>query len=243
MKIDELEQQLGYTFDDRSLLVRALTHRSWAEEAVAEQAGHQHHNERLEFLGDMVIGLGVTELLCQSFLTAPEGVLSRTRAKMVGTSCLAVLGAQQGLGEHLRLGRGEEQMGGRTKQRLLANCLEAVAGAVFEDGGYAAAQRLVRQLFAPLVAEARDVGLDHYGVDPKNLLQHRAHARWAVNPRYVINKEEGPAHEPMFTAEVILDDHLRATGEPAPRKQDAGRSAARAALRAMDALTAESGEE
>jgi len=234
VKTRELQLKLGYEFSNISLLERSLTHRSWSEEAVGQQSSHQHHNERLEFLGDMVVGLGVTNLLCRSFEQSAEGILSRARSKIVGTEGLADVARELDLGSHMRLGRGEERSKGREKSRILANCLEAVLGAVFEDGGYDPAEAVVKLLFDGRFQETRDVGIDNYGVDPKSLLQQRTQARWSVTPRYIITSEAGPAHERMFRAEVIIGDELQVLGEFAPRKQDAGRSAARAALRAMD---------
>lgn len=236
LNLDQLQEKIGYRFSDIALLCRAVTHRSWSEEAVGQQSSHQHHNERLEFLGDTVLGLAVTNLLCRSFEAAPEGVLSQVRAKMVGTDGLAEVAARLDLGSHMRFGRGEQRTGGDSKPRILANCLEAVLGAVFEDAGFPPAEAVVKRLWAGHFVTVKSVGIDKYGLDPKSLLQQRTQARWGATPRYIITGEDGPAHERRFRAEVVVGAHLKVMGEFAPRKQDAGRSAAREALVALAAL-------
>ncbi len=230
MSAAELEEKIGYRFEDRALLQRALTHRSWSEEAIGQQSTHEWHNERLEFLGDTVLGLAITQALCQEFLQASEGVLSRARSKLVGTWALVQVGTELELGRYMRIGRGEERSRGREKPRIIANCVEAVLGAVFEDGGYERAMAVVMHLWRPLLEQARAEGIDGYGVDPKSLLQQRTQALWGAVPHYRISAEDGPAHRRRFQAVVTVGEHLQAIGDYASRKQEASRSAARRAL-------------
>jgi ribonuclease-3 len=141
---EELERGLGYVFRDAGLLAAALTHSSFANEAD----GGGPHNERLEFLGDAVLSLCVSSELFARFPGAQEGDLTRLRSRLVNASSLAELARGIGLDRHLRLGRGEENQGGRTRDALLGDAFEAVLGAVYEDGGFASARELVRRLFA-----------------------------------------------------------------------------------------------
>jgi ribonuclease-3 len=243
LTLDALQQDLGYTFADRGLLELALTHRSWSEEEVGQQSTHLVHNERLEFLGDTVLNLSITHLLCDRFPETTEGDLSRVRSSLVGTSTLGRVAAALGLGEVLRLGRGEERSGGRGTERLLANGLEAVLGAVFLDSGYPAAREVVAGLWQDHLEGIRDVS--SHGLDPKSRLQQETQARFGEIPRYEITDQDGPAHNRRFQATVTVGGVMQVVGGFASKKQDASRLAARAALEQIQALdaAAEGGEE
>src|SRR6185312_7575722 len=143
-----LEETLCYKFSDRALLERAITHRSWAHERVApgaEELARQLHNEALEFLGDSVLGLIVSDHLCRAYPAASEGELSRMKHQLVSATTLTKASLRLQLGDFLRFGRGEEKSGGRRKDALLADVLEAVTGAIFLDGGLAAATDFVQR--------------------------------------------------------------------------------------------------
>ncbi len=221
MSTDDLERRLGYSFGDPELLALALTHRSWKEE---HQGGD---NERLEFLGDAVLELVVTEHLVHRFPEAPEGALSRVRARLVRTSSLAQLSRRWGLGELLLLGRGEEASGGRDKDSLLANALEAVLGALYRDGGFEVCRRALTPELERELAEVTDPA--SFGVDPKSALQELTMALWRLIPRYRVLATEGPAHARRFHVEVSVGDRVSATGW-GPSKRAAQRQAAEDAL-------------
>ena len=185
--------RLGHRFDDAGLLEMALTHRSWC----AEHSGASS-NERLEFLGDAVLGLVVTQRLYSRFGHWSEGDLAKTRASLVNSATLAEVGRSVGLGELLRLGRGEVASGGRNKSSILADAAEAVIGAVYLDGGIAAADEAVgRLLGSRLDAAASAPG----HADFKTRLQELAARRGFAPPVYDVTTS-GPAHEKLFEAEV-----------------------------------------
>jgi len=216
-----LQQRLGHRFDDQRLFEQALAHRSH----VAESTGASS-NERLEFLGDAVLGFVVTEHLFATRPSLPEGDLARIRAAVVSTDALARVAGALGVGEALLLGRGEASSGGRRKASLLADALEALIGAVFLDGGIDAARRLVIELLLDAIdAEAAQRVLG----DPKNRLQELVAQRGAPPPSYVVDGR-GPDHERHFRAEVRAASVV-GRGE--------GRSKKRAEqLAAVDALAA-----
>ena len=200
----------------------ALTHRSWTE----ENPDHQH-NERLEYLGDAVLELAVTELLFTRLPEAAEGDLSRIRSALVRTESLAELARRWALGAHLRLGRGEIASGGRDKASLLANAVEAVLGAVFLAAGYPTCRQVLETAFGPTIDAIDDPST--YGADPKSLLQELTVQRWKVLPRYRELGREGPAHDLVFTCQVTVGEHVQAQGQGSSKKA-AQRAAARAAL-------------
>ena len=225
----ELEDALGYRFEDRTILERALTHRSRAHEARDGAAGDTY--ERLEFLGDALLGFLVSERLMNDDPEADEGTLTRRRQTVVSTEALAVVSRRLGLGQGLILGRGEDATGGRTKPSLLADAFESVLAAVYLDGGLRAARAFVRrQLKTEL---ARTVGKTGPGADAKTRLQELVQARWRLTPHYRIVSTTGPAHAHEFTAEVLLGEKTAGCGVGSSRK-DAEREAARDALLAIE---------
>jgi ribonuclease-3 len=214
-----LEDRLGYTFRDRSLLEAAVTHAS-ALPAAAVRVG-----ERLEFLGDAVLALAVAELLLDAFPAFDEGELSKLRASLVRTRTLAAKAREVGLDEAIRLGRGEERSGGRTKISILAAAYEAVLGAVFHDGGYAAVRAVIARHFRDEIGGGKEVEEQ----DWKTLLQERIQAGLRVLPEYRVARERGPAHARRFTLEVWVAGRRLARGEGSS-KREAEQQAARAAL-------------
>ena len=187
---DELAAALGYALEPQ-LLERALTHRSYAYEH-----GGLPTNERLEFLGDSVLGLVVTDTLYREHPDLPEGQLAKLRAAVVNMRALADVGRSLNLGKYLRLGRGEETTGGRDKSSILADTLEALIGAVYIDCGLTEASALIHRLFDPLIEQSARLGA---GLDWKTSLQELTAAAALGVPEYVVS-ESGPDHAKTFTA-------------------------------------------
>ena len=216
---------------DPDLLERSLTHRSYAYEN-----GGLPTNERLEFLGDSVLGLVVTDALYRTHPDLPEGQLAKLRAAVVNSRALAGIGRELALGEHLLLGRGEETTGGRDKSSIVADTVEAVIGAVYIDRGLEAATALVHRLVDPLIEEAAELGA---GLDWKTSLQELcATASYGV-PEYVV-AESGPDHQKSFRARVRVAGELYGDGHGRSKKEAEQEAAATAytellALRAVEA--------
>lgn len=204
-----------------SLYELALTHRSYA----FEHPEPLPHNERLEFLGDAVLDLIVTDLIFRAHPGFPEGDMAKLRASVVNTHALADLARTLGLGEHIRLGRGEEISGGRNKDSLLADTLEAVFGAVYLDRGLAALRATLEPVFGGLVAEAVRSG---GGYDPKTALQEVAVRDRGGRPSYRV-ASSGPDHDKRFIAHVYVADELFGVGSGRSKKE-AEQNAAREAL-------------
>ena len=205
-----LEDRIGYQFRDRSFLDRALSHRSWC----AENDGNES-NERLEFLGDSVLGLVVTDDVFRRFPGLPEGQLSEVRAGVVNARALADVAAEMGLGDCLLLGKGEDGGGGRTKQSILADALEALIAAVYLDGGLEEVTRLVLARLGDRIGEA---ATGPGGRDYKTRLQELAAANNLGRPRYQV-RDEGPDHAKRFFATVMLDGTASGAGEGNSKKE------------------------
>ncbi len=216
-----LEARLGHRFAEPALLERALTHASLANESLDPEVAD---NEPLEFLGDAVLGMVITDLLHRRDPDGPEGGKSRRRAQLVSTVSLSRHAAAAGIPELLRLGRGEEKTGGRTKTALWANAFEAVVAALYLDGGLEAAHRFVAAEFSPEL-DAR-AGLVE---DPKSALQERLQATGRPLPAYAVVAEAGPSHRRRFRVECRLDDGTLTIGEDYSKKA-AQQIAARLAL-------------
>ncbi len=208
---------------DAALLVRSLTHRSHAYEA-----GGTPHNERLEFLGDAVLGLVVTDTLYNDHPDLSEGHLAKLRAAVVNMRALAGVARAIGLGDYLLLGKGEETTGGRDKDSILADTTEAVIGAVYLSGGKDASSALVHHLLDPLMVEAASIGA---GLDWKTSLQEASSGLALGTPVYRIT-DEGPEHEKVFHAEVLLAGKAYGGGTGRTKK-DAEQQAAEHAWRAL----------
>jgi ribonuclease-3 len=218
-----LEERIGYRFRRPALLAAALTHRSAAAE---RPAGDAEDNERLEFVGDAVLGLAAARHLAGEHPAAREGELSRMRAALVGEPALAAAARDLGLGALLVFGKGEGRSGGGEKPSILAGALEALVGAVFIDGGWRSAFRLSREIFRGSPGEALAAGRDG---DAKTRLQELCQQRHRGTPVYAIVESSGPAHEPSFVAEARLGDRALGRGSGRTRKA-AEQSAAAAAL-------------
>ncbi len=219
MNLDEL-----HFFSRPELLELALTHRSYANEQSADPAGH---NERVEFLGDAVLGAVLSARLMQEFPDENEGALSKRRASLVNEERLAQIAIAVGLADRLRLGKGELKTGGMSKPRILACGLEAYFGAVFLDGGFNAAKTIIETLFIDEISRLRESGLD-FERDFKTRLQEYAHGQHQLTPAYVLLEEYGPAHARCFKVGVRFGELEIATGEGRSKKaaeQEAARSA------------------
>ena len=221
-----LEEELGVSFNDKGLLTQALVHSSFLNENPGVFA---ESNERLEFLGDAVIGSAVAAELYSTYDSWPEGMLTAGRSSLVQGDTLARVAGRLGLGEHLQMGRGEEAAGGRSRPNNLAATFEAVVGAYFLDLGYDAAADLVLRLLEPELSELTEPGASP---NPKSSLQEAIQARGQTAPSYRIVKVEGKDHARRFTAEVVVDGVPIGTGMGS-RKALAERAAAGDALKTM----------
>ncbi|MBF0341399.1 MAG: ribonuclease III [Magnetococcales bacterium] len=222
-------ERFDYFFADPGLLRQALTHRSVAQDDPALEL-HTGHNERLEFLGDAVLDLAVSRLLFHRFPDAPEGELSYWRASLVNTGALGLVGGEMGLGVLLRLGRGESLSGGREKPSILGNCIEAMLGAVFLDGGWSGVEQVAGRLF-----EGR---LEQYGTngeykDFKTALQERLQGAGRPLPRYELTEATGAPHERTFRVVVRFEERVAGHGTGSSRRR-AEQEAARAAMHILD---------
>lgn len=218
-----LEAAIGATFNDRSLLEQALVHRSYLNENPKYALGH---NERLEFLGDAVLELIVTEYLYRHYPN-PEGELTNWRASLVNSKALAELAHELNLNDYLMLSRGEaKEVNTKARQYILANAFEAIVGALYLDQGFAAAERFVTET---VVARLPYVLEHQLHLDPKSSFQEAAQAKVGITPSYRVVSEVGPDHAKVFTVGVFLEDELVATGTGAS-KQEGEEAAARAAL-------------
>jgi ribonuclease III len=216
-----LETAIGYSFQNRPMLERALTHRSHAKDRATEE-----HNERLEFLGDAVLQLAVSEILMESYPGYTEGRLTKIRAQLVSAENLYKEARALHLGESLNLGLAEEKSG-REKKALLADALEAIIAAVYLDGGFAAARALIQRLIAsPLRVSQADQTLAH--LNPKSTLQELLQARKLPPPQYKIVAEHGPPHGRVFEVSLIVGEICRTTGCGVSKREAEQAAAARA---------------
>lgn len=208
--LEPLEARLGRPFNQRGLLRTALAHRSFCAEQVGTES-----NERLEFLGDAVLGLVITARIFEEFPELSEGELAKVRAGVVNATVLARAAGDLGLGAFILLGKGEAASGGSGKPSILADALEAVIAAVYLDGGWGAARDLVLTMLEDaVVAAARGPGGDDY----KTRLQELASRELGQSPRYEVT-EDGPDHAKRFEARVLLSGELRGKGEGTSKKQ------------------------
>jgi ribonuclease-3 len=226
MALRRLEERLGYHFADVALLEQALTHTSCANEDLT---GSTLHNEPLEFLGDAVLALLVADLLHRRDPGGPEGEKSRLRSRLVSSGSLARRARDLGLPELLRLGRGEEKTGGRTKASLWADAYEGLVAALYLDGGFEAAFRFVSAEISADLDRVRAEGT----VDYKTALQERQQAAGRPIPVYAVVSEEGPSHQRLFRVQCRLDGQPVAEGEGRSKKA-AQQDAARQALEDLD---------
>jgi ribonuclease-3 len=219
--LSDLQDRIAYTFKDPELLERALTHKSYANENRVP-----YHNERLEFLGDSVLSLVISEYLMKTCPDSTEGDLSRFRAAVVSEPALAIIAREIGIGNHLLLGKGEEQTGGRNKDSLLADCLEALIASVYLDSGKDVAENLVLRFFEGIIKKTCSTGGT---LDYKTELQELCQDQLKQLPEYRVVSESGPDHLKQFDMEVWIKGTLSGCGT-GKSKKEAEQKAAKAAL-------------
>ena len=224
--LETLQSKLGYTFRDANLLLLAVTHPSVAHE---QGSASLQHNQRLEFLGDSVLGLALTRELYEKFSNVSEGPLTKARAQMVNRKTLAEQGRRLGLGEHLILSRGEDSSGGRNRESALADCYEAVIGAIFLDGGFDAACQFVLRCFRDEFGGWTDIpNLDN----PKGELQEMLQATSPEAPQYDLISSSGPDHDRVF--ECVVRHNGNELGRGSGKSKKAAES--EAAIAALQTL-------
>ena len=222
MKLEELEKKLGYHFHDRRLLEQALCHSSYANERHMDRL---LNNERLEFLGDAVLELATSEYLYLNYPEMPEGEATRTRASIVCEQTLALCARDLGLGTRLRLGKGEELTGGRERDSITSDAMEALLGAIYLDGGFANAKEFVHHFIL------NDIEHKKLFFDSKTILQEQIQSETEEPLRYELIKEEGPDHNKRFTVTVSLGNDILGTGSGRTKKAAEQEAAYRAILK------------
>ena len=227
-RIDLLAKRLGHEFHDRALLRQAMVHRSFLNENPGQPV---ESNERLEFLGDAVLDSVISRRLYDDYPAASEGWLTEVRSILVRNETLAILAQNYDLGRYLVMGKGVEAQDGRRRPAILGRTFEAVLGAVYLDGGWRAAQRVILHALADQLQAIAIAGLER---DPKSLLQQACQAEWHATPRYLTVEERGPAHEREFRVQVHVNGKVLGDGEGLS-KQAAEKAAAEVALRALPA--------
>lgn len=227
--VDFAQDVLGVTFKDIELLVTAFTHRSYVNE---HRKTAQVHNERLEFLGDAVLELVATSFLYNNF-TEPEGILTNWRSSLVRTESISAAANNYNFEPLLRLSRGERRGTDRARAQILANCYEAVVGALYLDQGYEAAEKFITETLLSTFEKILESGS---WVDPKSSLQETAQSREGHTPVYKVLSEEGPDHDKVFTVGVFVGSKLRGQGT-GPSKQAGQQKAAEIALAQYNSTT------
>ena len=222
--IKDLEEAIGYRFQNITLLQNALPHSSYANERWHNSL---LSNERLEFLGDSILGMVVAEYLYKQFPDRPEGELTKMRADMVCESSLAAIAETIGLGKHLLLGHGEDRLGGRNRASILADAVESVIAASYLDGGMVAAEGFIRRFVLTNVPIKRMQNTD-YKTALQELVQQKKHQ----NLSYVLTGESGPDHDKVFCVDVLLNEKCVGTGTGSSKKR-AEQAAAQSALKAL----------
>ena len=233
---EALQQRLEYRFNDRGLLLRALTHRSWLAER-GSPSPDEGDNEQLEFLGDAILGFVVSEALVRRYPLATEGRLSQLKAHLVSAQHLHSCALEMSLGEYLLLGKGEDRNGGRARKTLLANAVEALIAALYLDGGLAAASGLIEREVLKRIESLEELGpagLLNY----KSLLQERAQALGFAPPRYITLGASGPEHAKLFTMEAKISDSKRSRATASSKKA----ASQRAAEKLYERLASETGD-
>lgn len=234
--LEHLQDVISYRFDQVKLLVTALTHSSYANEQPCGE-----NNERLEFLGDAVLELVTSEILYNKFPDAPEGALTRMRSRLVSEPALAEVARDLEMEQCILLGRGEDKQGGRDRNSLLSDALEAVFGAVFLDGGFAAAQHSIKAAFGDRIPNICDSGRIK---DYKTRLQETTQRMFKERPVYTLLGSSGPEHNKVFEVEVLLPDETVITAEGQSMKKAEQQAAGKALEYLQDqCVQAESGED
>ena len=225
MDFSQFEEKAGVIFKDKSLLKQAFTHRSYLNE---NRDASSAHNERLEFLGDAVLELVITDYLYDRMKESAEGEMTALRSALVNADTCSRVAASLDVNDYLLLSKGESKDMGRARQYILANTLEALIGAIYLDQNYEAAKDFILKHMAPLAEEILSTGA---WIDAKSLFQEKAQEYIGLTPVYKTVKESGPDHDKHFTVSVSVGPDAYGTGE-GKSKQDAEQSAARAALEA-----------
>ena len=220
-----LEKNIGYRFRRRTHLETALTHPSYRY----EETGIDTDNQRLEFLGDAVLGLVAGAYLYEQFPECREGDLTQMRSVITNSKTLSRIAQAVDLGAYLRLGRGEKQSGGEHRLSNLSDAMESVLGAAYLDGGLKAVQKIFTKWFIPEVKPATEEQTTH---NAKGALQEMTQKLWKCSPRYRTVQEEGPAHSKLFTVEVFINGNVMGSGK-GTNKRDAEMEAAKVALRGL----------
>ena len=220
-KLQQLEKRLHITFTNKSLLKRALTHRSF----INESSEPVRDNERLEYLGDSVLALVVNEYLFKSFENYPEGDLAKIKSAVVSEDTLAKVAIQMNLGDYIIMGRGEELTGGRRRHSILANTLEAIIGAVYLDSGLAKSKKLVLRL---LKKDIQRIDKLSYLRDPKTTLQEIIQKKYKNRPIYTIIDESGPDHNKIYTVKLTVNNQDISVGTGSSKRRAESEAAKKA---------------
>ena len=222
MKLEEFEKKIGYTFKDISLLKLALTHSSYGNEVYRDK---MYNNERLEFLGDAVLEIIVSEFLFSTKQELPEGQLTKIRASIVCEPTLAMCAKNISLNEYIMLGKGEEVTGGRFRASIISDAMEAVIGAIYKDGGIECAKDFINKYIL------NDIDRKTLFVDSKSILQERVQAGHLEAPQYRLVSSSGPDHCKVFEVEVLVDDKVVGTGSGNTKKAAEQQAAYNAIIR------------
>ena len=217
--VTKIEETIGYSFKNKQLLLQAITHKSYTN----EQLDYVGHNERLEFLGDAVLELAISDLVYHRFSDIPEGGLTRIRAEVVSEKGLSAIALQLHMGTELRLGKGEQKSGGSKKPSLLADALEALLGAIYCDGGFVVVCKVIEKVFSEIIEKSAKI---RYGSDYKTCLQERVQALYGGLPEYILAQVSGPDHERIFSMEVCLAGKLIGKGSGSSKKNAEQKAAA-----------------
>jgi len=223
---EELSKKLGIKFNDISLLERALTHRSF----LNENKSVDKSNERLEFLGDAVLELIVSDYLFRKYPNRPEGELTSFRSALVRTESLAEASRELDFGKYLRLAKGEEESGGRDKDYILANTFEAILGAIYIDQNYQECKNLVTKI---LISKIEHIVENRLDIDGKTKIQEMAQAKFGHTPTYVVLKESGPDHDKKFVVGIRIGKKILGKGKGSS-KQRAEEAAAQKAVKSIE---------
>ena len=215
----EIEAIIDYTFRNKQLLLQALTHKSYTN----EHTEYVLHNERLEFLGDAVLELAISDLVFKKFPDIPEGGLTRIRAEVVSEKGLSVIARHLQIGSELRLGKGELKSGGSEKPSLLADALEALLGAIYCDAGFEVVCQVIERVFSEIIEKSAKI---RYGSDYKTCLQERLQALYGGLPEYLLAQVSGPDHERIFSMEVYFSGKLIGKGSGSSKKNAEQKAAA-----------------
>ncbi len=223
MDFNEFEQKIGIIFKDKALLKQAFTHRSYINE---NRNLKTDHNERLEFLGDAVLELVITDYLFHNYKDEDEGVLTSYRSALVNADTCSAIASSLGVNDLLLLSKGESKDTGRARQYILANALEAIIGAIYIDSGYENSKKFIETNFTPLIEKIAEEG-SH--IDSKSLFQEKAQEYVGFTPIYKTIKETGPDHDKIFTVSLFVGNEEVSMGS-GKSKQDAEQDAAKKAL-------------